>query len=117
MFYALPLPFACLLLAFAGAFFLGRSESSDSCPLPLSARFLSAVRTLAPVSAIEIRRQTFSGFPLKLVPVVTLTFIIKTGITAFVIASVGAIVIIALVVIALRARLFLDFSLELGFRF
>ena len=82
----LPLPLAACLpcdLDFAGAFFFGRSESSESSPFPrpTSVRFLSAVELGQLVGTCKILENqvclTFRSFLLELIPVFTLKVIVR----------------------------------------
>jgi hypothetical protein len=85
-FQRLPLPLAAGLprdLDFAGAFFFGRSESSESSPFPgtPSVRFLSAVELGQLVGTGKILENkvclTLRSFPLKLIPVFALKIIVR----------------------------------------
>jgi hypothetical protein len=75
---------ACLAcdLDFAGAFFFGRSESSDSSSLPRpgSVRFLSAVELGQLVGTCNFGKQvrlTLRSFLLELIPVFALKLIVR----------------------------------------
>jgi hypothetical protein len=78
--------------AFAGAFFFGRSDTSESSSLrPGSVRFLSAVELGQSVGTYNFGEQvrlTLRGFPLELVPVFALKLIMR--VINNVVVTVGA---------------------------